>query len=41
MAVVTLGCARQEVDSEELAGKLGAGGYRLVEEVDGADALLV
>jgi ribosomal protein S12 methylthiotransferase RimO len=33
---VTLGCARNEVDSEELAGRLGAGGWRLVEDADGA-----
>ncbi len=41
MAVVTLGCARNEVDSEELAGRLAAGGYRLVEDAEGADAVLV
>jgi ribosomal protein S12 methylthiotransferase len=39
--VVTLGCARNEVDSEELAGRLAAGGYRLVEDAEGADAVLV
>ncbi len=33
VAVVTLGCARNVVDSEELAGRLAAGGYRLVEDV--------
>ena len=41
MAVVTLGCARNEVDSEELAGRLASGGYRLVEDAEGADAVLV
>jgi ribosomal protein S12 methylthiotransferase RimO len=41
VAVVTLGCARNEVDSEELAGRLAADGYELVEEADGADAVLV
>jgi ribosomal protein S12 methylthiotransferase len=41
VAVVTLGCARNEVDSEELAGRLSAEGYRLVEDADGADAVLV
>ena len=41
MAVVTLGCARNEVDSEELAGRLAAGGYDLVEDADAADAVLV
>ncbi len=38
---MTLGCARNEVDSEELAGRLTAGGYELVDDADGADAVLV
>ena len=38
VAMVTLGCARNEVDSEELAGRLEADGFRLVE--DPADCLL-
>jgi ribosomal protein S12 methylthiotransferase len=41
VAVVTLGCARNEVDSEELAGRLTAEGYELVDDADGADAVLV
>jgi ribosomal protein S12 methylthiotransferase RimO len=41
VAVVTLGCARNEVDSEELAGRLAADGYQLVDDADGADAVLV
>ncbi|MGZ4507896.1 MAG: 30S ribosomal protein S12 methylthiotransferase RimO [Blastococcus sp.] len=41
VAVVTLGCARNEVDSEELAGRLAADGYELVEDADDADAVLV
>ncbi|MBB3086436.1 MiaB/RimO family radical SAM methylthiotransferase [Geodermatophilus sabuli] len=41
VAVVTLGCARNEVDSEELAGRLAAGGYELVDDADDADAVLV
>jgi ribosomal protein S12 methylthiotransferase RimO len=41
VAVVTLGCARNEVDSEELAGRLAADGYELVHDADGADAVLV
>jgi ribosomal protein S12 methylthiotransferase RimO len=36
VALVTLGCARNEVDSEELAGRLAADGWQLVE--DAADA---
>ncbi len=39
--MVTLGCARNEVDSEELAGRLAADGYELVEDAEGADAVLV
>ncbi|MGZ8751005.1 MAG: hypothetical protein ACXWYP_09030 [Pseudonocardia sp.] len=36
VALVTLGCARNDVDSEELAGRLAAGGFRLV--ADAAEA---
>lgn len=39
--VVTLGCARNEVDSEELAGRLAAGGFELVAEPEAAEAVLV
>ncbi|HXH78793.1 30S ribosomal protein S12 methylthiotransferase RimO [Nocardioides sp.] len=41
VAVVTLGCARNEVDSEELAGRLEAGGFVLVAEPADADTVLV
>jgi ribosomal protein S12 methylthiotransferase RimO len=41
VALVTLGCARNEVDSEELAGRLGAGGWDIVDDADGADVVLV
>src|SRR3954469_3263011 len=40
VAVVTLGCARNEVDSEELAGRLAGNGYQLVDDADTADAVL-
>jgi ribosomal protein S12 methylthiotransferase RimO len=40
-AFVTLGCARNEVDSEELAGRLLAGGWEIVEDAASADAVLV
>ncbi|HEX4430928.1 MAG TPA: 30S ribosomal protein S12 methylthiotransferase RimO [Frankiaceae bacterium] len=40
-ALVTLGCARNEVDSEELAGRLAAGGWDIVDDPSGADAVLV
>ncbi|NDH14309.1 MAG: 30S ribosomal protein S12 methylthiotransferase RimO [Actinobacteria bacterium] len=39
--MVTLGCARNEVDSEELAGRLSVGGWDLVENAESADAVLV
>ena len=41
VAVVTLGCARNEVDSEELAGRLAQGGFALVDDAAAADAVLV
>ncbi len=40
-ALVTLGCARNEVDSEELAGRLTAGGWSIVDDPARADAVLV
>jgi len=41
VAMVTLGCARNEVDSEELAGRLEAGGFRLVDDPSAADTVVV
>jgi ribosomal protein S12 methylthiotransferase len=42
VALVTLGCARNEVDSEELAGRLDAEGWELVDEPGaGADVVVV
>ena len=41
VAMVTLGCTRNEVDSEELAGRLQAGGFRLVANPEDADTVLV
>ena len=41
VALVTLGCARNEVDSEELAGLLSAGGFTLVEDPSDADTVVV
>ena len=37
---MTLGCARNEVDSEELAARLGVGGWNLV-DADDADVIVV
>lgn len=39
--VVSLGCARNEVDSEELAARLDAGGFELVGDATDAEAILV
>ena len=39
--LVTLGCARNEVDSEELAGRLEAGGWTLVDDAADADVAVV
>ena len=41
MHVVSLGCARNDVDSEELAGRLAAGGFTLVSDPDAAAAIVV
>ena len=41
VALVTLGCARNEVDSEELAGRLEADGWTLVDDVELAEVALV
>ncbi len=39
--MLTLGCARNEVDSEELAARLDAGGWKLVTDGAGADVIVV
>jgi ribosomal protein S12 methylthiotransferase RimO len=41
VAMLTLGCARNEVDSEELAGRLEAGGFRLVDDPSDAETVVV
>jgi ribosomal protein S12 methylthiotransferase len=41
VSIVTLGCARNEVDSEELAGRLSAAGWELVDDPSHASAVLV
>ncbi|MFC4856289.1 30S ribosomal protein S12 methylthiotransferase RimO [Actinophytocola glycyrrhizae] len=40
-ALLTLGCARNEVDSEELAGRLTAGGWEVTDDSEGADVVVV
>ncbi len=41
VALVTLGCTRNDVDSEELAGRLTAEGWDLVEDAADADVAVV
>jgi ribosomal protein S12 methylthiotransferase len=41
VALVTLGCARNEVDSEELAGRLAADGFTLVPDAADAETVVV
>ena len=41
VALVTLGCSRNEVDSEELAGRLKADGWKLVDDPASADVAVV
>ena len=41
VALVTLGCSRNEVDSEELAGRLKADGWKLVDDPTSADVAVV
>ncbi|MFY1633197.1 30S ribosomal protein S12 methylthiotransferase RimO [Solwaraspora sp. WMMB335] len=41
VALLTLGCARNEVDSEELAARLDADGWQVATDVAGADVVLV
>lgn len=39
--LISLGCARNDVDSEELAGRLEAGGFALADDPSDADVILV
>jgi ribosomal protein S12 methylthiotransferase len=41
VALLTLGCARNEVDSEELAGRLAGDGWDVTTDGEGADVVLV
>src|SRR5829696_7299219 len=41
VAIVTLGCGRNEVDSQNAAGLLAASGYRVVDDPEQADAVVV
>jgi ribosomal protein S12 methylthiotransferase RimO len=41
VSLVTLGCARNDVDSEELAARIEAAGWRLVDDGDDAEVVVV
>ena len=41
VALITMGCARNEVDSEELAGRLDDAGFGLVDDPEDADVVVV
>jgi ribosomal protein S12 methylthiotransferase RimO len=41
VSLLTLGCARNEVDSEELAGRLTAGGWELAGDPEDSDVVVV
>lgn len=41
VAFVTLGCGRNDVDSDQSAGALAAAGYQLVDDPESADCVLV
>lgn len=41
VALLTLGCARNEVDSEELAARLHADGWQVSTDGEGADVVVV
>lgn len=41
VALLTLGCARNEVDSEELAARLAGDGWQVTTDGEGADVVLV
>ncbi len=41
VALLTLGCARNDVDSEELAARLESGGFRVVDDPQVAQAVVV
>src|SRR4051812_11648674 len=41
VSLITLGCARNEVDSEELAARIEDAGWDLSDGADGADVVVV
>ena len=41
VALITMGCARNDVDSEELAGRLAADGWKLVDDAASAEVAVI
>ena len=41
VALITMGCARNDVDSEELAGRLAADGWQLVDDASNAEVAVI
>ncbi|MFM8921745.1 MAG: 30S ribosomal protein S12 methylthiotransferase RimO, partial [Candidatus Nanopelagicaceae bacterium] len=41
VALITMGCARNDVDSEELAGRLAADGWQLVDDAAAAEVAVI
>ena len=41
VALITMGCARNDVDSEELAGRLAADGWKLVDDAADAEVAVI
>ena len=41
VALITMGCARNDVDSEELAGRLAADGWQLVDDAAKAEVAVI
>ncbi len=41
VAFVTMGCAKNEVDSQTMAALLSQGGYRVIDDLEAADAVIV
>jgi len=41
VALITMGCARNDVDSEELAGRLASDGWKLVDDAASAEVAVI
>lgn len=41
IAFVTLGCAKNEVDTDKMQARLAAAGFSIVDDIDDADLVIV